>query len=236
MSNDTQHTNDDELLKEIGERARDQQTRDALKPLPKEFNERMINQIRGQLAESISPSADVADVAALDATPELARDNVTVLPTSRSRWMVALAASVLAAIGISTTLQFNDAADPLPGYSLEVNGGAIVRGADETAPLQVGDTLRAVLRPARSFDGELELFVLRDVAGQAVEIPAEVTWADSGAARVRIKLDPALNLEPGTQSVWFVVTSSGDLPQDMGQLEKSSDARQSIPFAFELVP
>lgn len=216
-------SHDDNLLEKLGERARETQRRDALRPLGEDFNARMVQQIKKSVADSDTEE---------DLGPARSRRVV-------HRGWLALAASAVAAVGLSFIMLTRDALPPLPGYELSLSGGATLRSDEVSAPLQIGDTLSAVLRPNIDTDAKLDVRVFRENAGDWVTVPAIVDISNTGAARVRVRLDEAIGIEPGAQDWWFVIGHRDALPSAM-QFEAgaptSNDQWSAFRTRFELVP
>lgn len=216
-------SHDDQLLKQLGERARDAQSRAALRPLDDAFNARMQQQIKTSLQNTSH------DVETPNATMQTAR------PT---RWL-ALAASAVAAIGLSFVMLTRDAIAPLPGYELALSGGAKMRSDDTRAPLQLGDKITATWRPAIDTDAELDIEIYRQADDGWAAVPATVAIAPSGAALVTVFLNEEAGVEAGPQDWWFVLGRSGAMPHPE-QLPAGNSAREDDWTAFrerfELVP
>lgn len=189
-------SHDDQLLKQLGERARDVQSREALRPLGEDFNARMREQIKASL--NTASAEDEEPQAPLQAA-------------NSSRWL-ALAASALAAVGLSFVVMTRDAVAPLPGYELAMSGGAKMRSDDTRAPLQLGDKFSAMLRPDVDVDAELDVRIYRRSDDGWSDVPAEVAVSDSGAARITIVLNEDAGVVPGAQDWWFVIGRSESLP------------------------
>lgn len=236
MTDKTPPTDDDRdeaLLKSLGLHEAGQRTRDALRPLGDDFQARMVDQIQAQLGTSGDPG--IEDAPTDDALP----DNVVRLERRPQRpWVAALAASALAAVGLAFVLGPMQSAPSIPQYTLEFRGGAVVRGDDDLAPLQVGDTLQAIVRPAEAFAGTPSLDVYRRDGEAFATVDANVQWADSGAARVTVVLDDSLPLGP--QDWWFVVMGDAGVlgTSDLEALTPpaSGEGWQVLRQRFELVP
>ncbi len=236
----TPHTDDadEQLLRSLGQHDRDRRTRDALRPLGDDFQARMVDQIQAQLgADSAAPPQTDAPVDNLADNP--ASNVVPLTRRPKRTWMAALAASAVAAVGLAFVVGPLQSSGPdLPQYALEFQGGAVVRGSNDAAPLQIGDTLTAVVRPTQAFDGTPTLTVYRRTQTTLVPVDADVQWADSGAARVRVVLTDAL--PPGPQDWWFVVASSDRAPGrewlEATTPPASGSGWQVLQQRFELVP
>ena len=196
---------DDALLEALGKQSQNERMSDALRPLGRDFQARMVDQIQAELGGQ-APQNNASDAAA-------SGDNVVELAARRrSPWVTALAASAVAAVGLAFVLGPMQSGPALPDYTLEFQGGAVVRGEDQLAPLQFGDTLRAVVRPDTDLGGAATLQVFR-VDGETLRaVPADVQWADSGAARISVTLTETLGLTAGPQDWWFVVSHEADAP------------------------
>jgi hypothetical protein len=220
----TNESHDDELLRSLGRHTAERQKRDALRPLSADFQRRMANQIK----RSVSATVESADDSPRGAGP-----------ARRLPWL-ALAASVLAAVGLSVTLVSRDPSVALPGYSLEFRGGAQVRSGSDAAPLQTGDQLDVVLRPDVATDQPLDLTVYRQQGDTLLPIDVNVRWSSDGAARVTALLDASLGIAPGTQHWLFVVANDGEGPSQRAlvalQDEAHGDSWHAFRVSFELVP
>ncbi|MEO1576792.1 MAG: hypothetical protein AAFU65_17730, partial [Pseudomonadota bacterium] len=213
-------------------------TRDALRPLGDDFQARMVDQIQAQLGVDSTSDAHDATPAPDQTHDDDLPDNVVRLSQPRRPWIAALAATAVAAVGLAFVAGPLTSGPAMPEYSLEFRGGAVVRGNDDLAPLQVGDTLQAIMRPASDVQNAASLTVYRRDGDALVEVDAGVQWADSGAARVSVVLDDSLPL--GDQDWWFVVAADGREPT-IGALTKldaptSGKGWQVLRQRFELVP
>lgn len=221
----TDERTQDELLQSLGRHARERQKREALRPLSEDFQRRMADQIK---------------LAVTDDAGEEKEDSAPAAPRTRPAPWLALAASVLAAVGLTVTLVSRDPATALPGYSLEFRGGAQVRSGDAVAPLQMGDRLDVVLRPDVTTQLPLAVTVYRQQDSALAPVDVDVRWSDEGAARVTATLDTTLGIAPGPQSWLFVVAHEGDAPTPRALRRLDDDARgegwQAFRVSFELVP
>jgi hypothetical protein len=216
-------SSDDNLLSQLGQRARESQQRDALRPLGDAFNARMVQQIKDSLGES-----DIEEEQPLASSHRTA-----------GRGWLALAASALAAVGLSFVVLDRDALPPLPGYELSLSSGATLRSDDAIAPLQIGDTLQVTLRPEFETDADLDVRVYRHSNSDWTNVSANIEIAASGAARVRVALTEANGIAPGTQDWWFVIGHDDALPsiEQLQDTEAASDEHWSaFRRQFELVP
>lgn len=187
----TTNNPDDDLLRELGAHTRERHTREALRPLSKDFEQRMQEQIK-------------------QATDDTARNNPPRSP--RQRVWFALAASVIVAVGLSFGLVNRSPINALPDYALEFRDGATVRSTSDSAALRSGDQLDVVLRPQSAIAEPLTMLVVRQDGDALTPVDVTTRWSESGAARVRITLNEQLNLDAGRQVWWFVVARADQAP------------------------
>ncbi|MFK8015076.1 MAG: hypothetical protein AB8G17_06515 [Gammaproteobacteria bacterium] len=219
----TDEQQDEQLLKDLGDYNRDRQTREALEPLSEDFQSRMAQQIKDAVR---SPELD----AVADITPHIATK------VTRGPWL-ALAASVLAAVGLSVGLMSQSPIDTMPAYTVEFRGGAQMRSDASPAPIQFSDRLDVVLRPDIATDETMTVTVFRRENSQWVQVPTTVNWSESGAARIQATLDETLGLTPGLQEFAFVIARDGEFPGDQSvDADAESPDWQVLKQRFELVP
>ncbi len=185
----TTNDSNDDLLRQLGDHARDEQRREALRPLSQDFQQRMAQQIKSTVDKN------TADAPAR---------------SSHQRTWFALAASLMLGIGLSFGLIDRSPSTALPDYELEFRAGAETRSSTSDAALRSGDALDIVLRPRVDTAEPLVVYVVRRAGDTLVPVDVTSRWSDSGAVRISATLDAQMGLAPGPQDWWFVVARARD--------------------------
>ena len=173
----------------------------AFDPLPAEFRDAIKRDLRTSLATSTAPTAAPGK--------------------RRSRWIGALAASLVAALAVVVLLPRSDGFAPLPGYTSTLRGGAVMRSEnDGPAVLRNGERIELILTPATGIETPLATggFVLVDERIEPVTLP-QTQFSPFGAARIVAVVGEDLAL-PAGDSVLLVAVSHPGAQPDRSEVAK----------------
>lgn len=177
----------------------------AFDPLGREFRDAVARNIK----------ASLADAGALNTAPKWGK--------RPSRWLGALAASLVAAVAFTTLLRGPGSADPLPGYSSTMRGGSVTRSVNDTqAVFTKGDRVELILTPDTSISEPLNVVAYRQISGSLAPVAMpEPQWSEFGAARVVATIGQDLALPEGDSVLLVAVARAGALPSAADVLDRS---------------
>ncbi len=257
--------NDDKLLNELASRAREQQSEDwvddalwdryAAGELSDEELEELISRTPAEEAQKMRAAFEPMELDFTEHLATLATEQLNkkdsgetehasddsgrvVSLQSRRRKLVAplaIAATLVLAIG---TWQFGQRApetSSLPAYELALLGGSEFRSTQNTTDLPVfanGDRLELRLTPATAVKDPVDSRVYVQTSQELLLLEEmNVELAATGAARISGRVGDAVHLTRGSNTLVVIVAQGGELPATrelLRRLEQGSDAGQVI--------
>lgn len=164
-------------------------------------------------------AAIVRDAAARLEASKKPGEPARVLVFPRKAWLagLAVAASLILAVSI---WRFPGTREPLPAYQLIPGGGlrnerSGAGSAAEILRLAPGIRFEVVLRPERAAENEPAVKIFKFRNGNIEPLPLDkklIEIAPGGTVRISAVLGEDFDLEPGEQTLVFVVGRGGSLP------------------------
>ena len=193
---------------------------EAFRPLDEDFRGQVANRAVEALAThragdgGASGSGSGADPIPFPAARKPKRSPMNLAPA-------AMAASVMLAVGIGFFAIPGSGVDPIPGYTISLQGGATSRSDSPVgeAPLfREGDRFELRLTPETAVEGDVVARIYVDVPGglQALGTPPAAV-APSGAVRIVGTTGTDIVLPGGDSSLYIVLGREDSLP-DAGDL------------------
>ena len=218
----------------------------AFAPLDQAFKGQLVSSATEQLAKG-GPG--------IDEEVKVESDKVVSIESRRSKFFapLAVAATLLLAIG-TWQLGFQTQGHlPLPAYELAVLGGSEFRSTDTAVTLPefaAGDRLEIRLTPATAIDSTVEGRVYAQTSQVLMPLESmDFELAPTGAARISGRIGDAVLLNSGTNTLVVVVGQEDRLPDEAklfrlfeqsGPLERVllGDGWQAwrVPLVFEALP
>lgn len=200
---------DEAELRALAETSEDaRQAYEAFRPLGPEFQARVVGALQEQ---RVAPELE-----------EGPRPPARVLPFRKlaTRLGGSLAAAAAVAAALVLLLRVPGSQPPMPGYELEVTGGAQEMRGDQPdrladSPSQTfspGSQIELVARPQTAVTGPVaaRCFLERDGALQPWEVSGEITG--DGVVRIAGTVGREITIPPGEWTLWIVVGRPGTLP------------------------